>query len=53
MALVVDVDKNDITSPCINGRPREMAVNGKDGLFMAEPRLVTLIYLHKSSSINK
>jgi hypothetical protein len=52
MALVVDVDNDDIASPCIDGRPRELAVNRKDGLFMAEPRDVALIYLKKSSFLH-
>jgi hypothetical protein len=53
MALVVDIDNDHIASPRIDGWPGELAVDGKDGLFMAEPREFTLPYLHTSSSINK
>ena len=42
IALVVDVDDDDITLPREDGRAGELAIHGEDGLLMAEPRVVSL-----------
>lgn len=45
IAMVEDVDDDDVALPRIDGRAGELAVDGKDGLFTAEPRVVALLYL--------
>ena len=45
IALVVDVDDDDIALAREDGRAGELAVHGKDGLLLAEPSVVTLLNL--------
>ena len=45
IALVVDVDDDDIALPREDGWAGELAVHGEDGLLVAEPRVVSLLNL--------
>jgi hypothetical protein len=45
IALVVDADNNNIALAREDGRAREPAVYGEDGLLVTEPRVVSLLNL--------
>lgn len=47
VALVADVDDDDIALARVDGRAGELAVHGEDGLLVTEPCVVSLFYLHE------
>jgi hypothetical protein len=48
VALVVHGDDDDIAFAGVDGRPGELPVHGQDGLLVAEPGDLHLLYLQKS-----
>ena len=42
VAMVADVDDDDVAPARADGRPRELPVHGEDGLLVAQPRHVRL-----------
>jgi hypothetical protein len=51
VALVVDVDEDDVAVPREDCRAGELAVDGEDGLLAAEPSVVSLPYLRATDSV--
>ena len=49
VALVVDVDDDDVARARVDGRAGELAVHGQDGLLVAEPGDLCLLYLQNIS----
>lgn len=45
IALVVDVDDDDIALARVDGRAGELTIHGEDGLLVAEPGVVSLLNL--------
>ena len=49
VALIVDVDDDDVARARVDGRAGELAVHGQDGLLVAEPGDLCLLYLQNMS----
>jgi hypothetical protein len=49
VALVVDVDDDDVTLARVDGGPGELPVHGEDGLLVAEPCHIGFLDLQNKS----